>query len=140
MATTTTTTTTTTRFEGPSTPFEHVHKRARTGPSPKNRKNLPRVWVTSEENVALNYQYSYAEWWGATTNFNWRCREEDCQAVFTLYPTAELVRGATGVVEVCHHPGGAVRVGHPHECEKCYTVWIESTSSTSSTSVTMRAG
>ena len=141
MATTTTTTTTTTSTShGPTSPFEHVAKRQRTGSSPKDRKNQPQVWVQSEENVLLNYQYSYAEWWGATTDFCWRCPDELCGAVFTLYPTAEPVRAATGIVKVCHHPGGAVRVPYPHECEKCYTVWTESTSNTSSTSVTVRAG
>ena len=125
-STTTTTTTTTSTSQNPNSPFEHVAKRQRTGPSPKNRKNQPQVWVQSEENVALNYQYSYAEWWGATANFNWRCPEEACNAVFTLYPTADAVRAATGVVEVCHHTGGSVRLSYPHQCEHCYTVWTAS--------------
>ena len=126
MAATTTDATTPSDAAGPTSPFEHVAKIQRTGPSPKNRKNQPQVWVHSEENVSLNYQYSYAEWWGATANFNWRCPEEAFNAVFTLYPTAEGVRAATGVVEVCHHPGGSVRLSVPHQCEKCWMEWKQS--------------
>ena len=112
-----------TAAEPPSTPFDRVPKRARTGPSPKNSNHIPRQWVTSEENIAINRLYSYAEWWGATTDFCWRCPDELCGAVWTLYPTHEKVRGVTGVQEVCHHPGGEQRVGIPHQCDRCWTEW-----------------
>ena len=109
--------------EPPSTPFDRVPKRARTGPSPKNSDHIPREWVKSEENVAINRLYSYAEWYGATTDFQWRCPDVLCGAVWILYPTHETVRLVTGVQEVCHHPGGSMRVGIPHQCDRCWTEW-----------------
>ena len=105
------------------TPFDHVAKKPRTGPSPKNSKNLPREWVPGEENIAINRLYLYAEWYGATTDYCWRCPEQACGAVWTLYPTSLSCRRATGIAETCHHLGGAVKLSIPHQCEKCWTEW-----------------
>ena len=124
------TTTTNTPSAPPSTPFEHVAKRPRTGPSNKRRletrsprSHQPLEWVQSEENFSTNRQYSYAEWYGATTDYCWRCPEPACGAVWTLYPTVISCRMATGIAECCHHPGGSVRLSIPHQCETCWTNW-----------------
>ena len=114
---------TNTPSEPPITPFEHVAKRQRTGPSPKNRSHEPLEWVQSEENMALNRHYSYAEVHGATTDYWWRCPEDACGAVWTLYPTSLSCRMATRIAETCHHLGGAVKLSIPHQCEKCWTEW-----------------
>ena len=109
--------------EPPRTPFEHCAKRARTGPSPKNRHSEPRQWVRSEECMSINKKYSYAEYYGGTetTHFRWQCPEEMCGAIFTLYPTSKTARIVTGVAECCHHAGGVVRESIPHQCDKCWT-------------------
>ena len=103
----------------PTTPFadcDHPAKRPRT--------HQPREWVQSEERITLNRYFSYAECWGATTDYCWKCPEEDtCGAVWTLYPTSTSCRSATGIRECCHHPRGSVRLSFPHQCSTCFTEW-----------------